>query len=168
MFHADCLQAINSLWPGDTILRHGTGLTLAQMGNSRLFLTAPSHYLNHCWFIISEVLWYSPESNSTVNVKAIILHNEFKNYTFQITATSPKGDNEFTKTHCGSVVSSAIIHPGNHCFEQWLVTLWCQTITWTNVYIWLIRQAFFLQFCPKTNESTLWPGLSKHYSRTPL
>ena len=26
-------------------------------------LMAPSHYLNHCWLIISKVLWHSPEGN---------------------------------------------------------------------------------------------------------
>ena len=26
-------------------------------------LTAPSHYLNQCWLIISQVLWHSPEDN---------------------------------------------------------------------------------------------------------
>ena len=30
-------------------------------------LTAPSHYLNQCWLIISEVLWHSPEANFTGN-----------------------------------------------------------------------------------------------------
>ena len=32
-------------------------------------LTAPSHYLNQCWLIISEVLWHLPENNFTGNVQ---------------------------------------------------------------------------------------------------
>ena len=28
-------------------------------------LTAPSHYLNQCWLIITDVLWHSPKSNFT-------------------------------------------------------------------------------------------------------
>ena len=30
-------------------------------------LTAPSHYPNQCWLLISVVLWHSPESNFTVS-----------------------------------------------------------------------------------------------------
>ena len=36
--------------------------TLAQV--MACCLTAPSHYLNQCWFSIKYVLWHSPESNS--------------------------------------------------------------------------------------------------------
>ena len=28
---------------------------------------AASHYLNHCWLLMSEVLWHSPESNFTIS-----------------------------------------------------------------------------------------------------
>ena len=41
--------------------------------------------------LISEVLWHSLESNFTVSVEATILHNEFENHTFEITATPPRG-----------------------------------------------------------------------------
>ena len=55
---------------------------------------APCHYsiyLNQSWFLISAVLWHSPESNFTAaSAQATILHNEFENYTFKITATSPR------------------------------------------------------------------------------
>ena len=47
-------RRINSLWPGDTAWRHGTRSTLAQV--MACCLTAPSHYLNQCWLIISKVL----------------------------------------------------------------------------------------------------------------
>ena len=50
---------INSLWPGDVIWRHGTRLTLAQV--MACYLTAPRHYLNQCWLIISEVPWHSSQ-----------------------------------------------------------------------------------------------------------
>ena len=52
---------------------------------------APSHCLNQCWLLISEVLWHSPKSNLTVSAQATILYNEFENYTFKITAISPRG-----------------------------------------------------------------------------
>ena len=51
--------SINSLWPSDTIWQQKSGSTLAQV--MAWCLTAPSHYLNQCWLIISEGLWHSPE-----------------------------------------------------------------------------------------------------------
>ena len=45
-------DAINSLWPSDAIWSHVSGSTLAQV--MACCLTAPSHYLNHCWLIIIE------------------------------------------------------------------------------------------------------------------
>ena len=45
---------INSLWPTDTMRWQGTESTLAQV--MACCLMAPSHYLNQCWLIISQVL----------------------------------------------------------------------------------------------------------------
>ena len=47
---------INPLWPSGAIWRHGSGSTLAQV--MACCLTAPSHYLNQCWLIISDVWWH--------------------------------------------------------------------------------------------------------------
>ena len=41
-------SSINSLWPNDAIWRQRSGSTLAQV--MACCLTAPSHYLNQCWF----------------------------------------------------------------------------------------------------------------------
>ena len=49
------LQEHNSLWPCDAVWWQ------------RSWLMASSHYLNDCWFLISEVLWHSPESKFTVS-----------------------------------------------------------------------------------------------------
>ena len=38
------------------------------------FLIAPSHYINQCWLLISEVLWHSPENNFTLSAQATILY----------------------------------------------------------------------------------------------
>ena len=54
---------VNSLWPSDIIWRQGSRSTLAQV--MACCLTAPSHYLNQCWLMISEVLWHSPDRNFT-------------------------------------------------------------------------------------------------------
>ena len=47
----------NSLWPNDATWQQRSGSTLAQV--MACCLTAPSHYLNQCWLIISEVQWHS-------------------------------------------------------------------------------------------------------------
>ena len=45
--------------------QQGSRSTLAQV--MACCLTAPSHYLNQCWLMISEVFWHSPVSNLTKN-----------------------------------------------------------------------------------------------------
>ena len=59
------LNWFNSLWPSDAMWRHRSGSTLAQV--MACCLTAPSHYLNQCWLMISEVLWHWSDSNFTEN-----------------------------------------------------------------------------------------------------
>ena len=54
-------------------------------------LTASSHYPNQCWFLMSEVLWHSYESNFTASDEANILYNKIENWYFVITATCPRG-----------------------------------------------------------------------------
>ena len=53
-------------------------------------LTTPSHYLNQCWIIISEVFWHSPIGNFTWNSQNICSSYEFANYSIKNMATSLK------------------------------------------------------------------------------
>ena len=53
----------NLLRPSDAIWRQRSGSTLAQV--MACCLTAPSHYLNLRWFIISKVKWHSSKSKFT-------------------------------------------------------------------------------------------------------
>ena len=53
------LVPIKSLGPSDAIWRWRSWSTLVQVMAS--CLTAPNHYVNQCWLIISEVLWHSSE-----------------------------------------------------------------------------------------------------------
>ena len=62
-------QHVNSLWPSDAIWRQKTGSTLAQV--MACCLTAPSHYLNQYWLIITKVQWHSSDSSFTTNASAI-------------------------------------------------------------------------------------------------
>ena len=57
------------MWPSDTIWWHRSGSTLAQV--MACCLTAPSHYLNQCWLIISKVQWHSSEHNCTRDTSAL-------------------------------------------------------------------------------------------------
>ena len=50
---AGTILPVNPLWPSDAIWWQRSGSTLAQV--MTCCLTAPSHYLNQCWLIISEV-----------------------------------------------------------------------------------------------------------------
>ena len=50
-------SVISPLWPSDAIWRYRSGSTLAQV--MACCRTAPTHYLNQCWPIISEVQWHS-------------------------------------------------------------------------------------------------------------
>ena len=54
-------QWVNSLWPSDAISRQGSRSTLVQV--MACCLTAPSHYLNQCWLIITKVQWCLSEGN---------------------------------------------------------------------------------------------------------
>ena len=67
---------INSLWPSDTIWRNITGSTLAQV--MACCLTPPSHYINHLWTTINEVLCHSSEGNLTENAHDICTWCEFE------------------------------------------------------------------------------------------
>ena len=80
---------INSLWPNDTRWHRRSWSSLVQI--MACCLTAPSHYMNQCWFLISEVLWHSPESNLTVSSQDTALYHEFENNIFKIIATSTRG-----------------------------------------------------------------------------
>ena len=46
---------VNSLWPSDAIWWQGSRSTLVQV--MACCLSAPSHYLNQCWLIITKVTW---------------------------------------------------------------------------------------------------------------
>ena len=69
MLSHDRIMFINSLWPSDTIWQQRSGSTLVQV--MACCLIAPSHYLNQCWLIISEVQWHSYKGNFTRDASTI-------------------------------------------------------------------------------------------------
>ena len=80
---------IKSLWPSDAFWRHRSMSTMALV--MACCLTAPSHYMNQCWLIISQVLWYSPKSNFIGIAEDINLGNKPDNYTYKIILASARG-----------------------------------------------------------------------------
>ena len=60
---------LNSLWPSDAIWWQGSRSTLVQV--MACCLTAPSHYQNQCWLIITKVQWCSSEGNFAWHIIAI-------------------------------------------------------------------------------------------------
>ena len=61
---------LHNVRPSDAIWRHRSGSALPQI--MACCLTAPNHYLNQCWLIISKVLWLSSEGNFIRDTSATI------------------------------------------------------------------------------------------------
>ena len=81
---------MNSLWPTSDALYSDIDLGQHWL---RKWLDAWLHQAitwTDVRLLISEVLWDSPESNFTVSGQATILYNEFENYPFKVTTTSPR------------------------------------------------------------------------------
>ena len=117
-------------------------------------LKAPSHYLNQCWLIISEVLWHSPESNFTGNALDICPWYVFENYLSRITAASHRGKwvnreggregvhslfspngNMTRRINYGTVEGSAEVHP-LFPFPPFIHhEAWLDVWAWMNNYI---------------------------------
>ena len=82
-------QYLNSLGPSDAIWRWRSWSTLVQV--MAYCLTAPSHYLNQCWLIISKVLWHSSEDIIIRRFEDTNQLSKIENYIFKITLRSPRG-----------------------------------------------------------------------------
>ena len=74
--------------PSDVIWQQGSRSTFAQV--MACCLTAPSHYLNQCWLMISGVLWHSADSNFTENTQDVYFWNELEIYKFETNQTLPR------------------------------------------------------------------------------
>ena len=99
---------LNSLWPSDTIWQQRSGSTLAQV--MACCLTAPSHYLNQCWLIISKVQWHSSECSFTKDTSTISHWNYLENYLSNF-FSNLQGANELThKRICIWNSTDAFIH----------------------------------------------------------
>ena len=81
-------ECVNSLWPSDAIWRDRSMSTLAHV--MAWCLMAPSHYMNQCWLIISQVC-YSHKSNFIGIAQDVDLGNKLVNCIFLIIFPSARG-----------------------------------------------------------------------------
>ena len=141
-------NSFNSLWPSDAIRRQGSRSTLVQV--MACCLMAPSHYLNQCWQIISEVQWHSYQGDFTSDASTISHRNPFENYLSKILSKSPRGQwvkvNTMTKMawwskQHGHQDAWYWLLPGImwvHVFLSWNPRMWHQSIssqTWHENYM---------------------------------
>ena len=80
------MSLLNTFWASDAIWRWSSVSTLARV--MACCLAAPSHYLNQCWLIISEVLWHFLKA---ISQKMLYSWYGLENCLFKMTATSPRG-----------------------------------------------------------------------------
>ena len=71
----------------------------------RLWLVAPSHYLNQYWLVTKWITWHSPYNGSTISAYERIPCHACGDETCKITSTSPKGQ-------WMSQFANALVHPG--------------------------------------------------------
>ena len=76
-------------------------------------LTAPSHYLNQCWLIISKVQRHSSEGNFAIDTPALNHWNYLGNYLSKISFKSHRGHwvNVFVLTKISVVILANICVP---------------------------------------------------------
>ena len=106
---------INSLWPSDTIWWHRSRSTLVQV--MACCLTAPSHYLNQCWLIISMVQWHLSESDFTRDAQPSITKISMKITCLCFNSSPPSA------TYMHQWIGSALVQNDNS-----LSPIWCQAI----------------------------------------
>ena len=80
---------VNPLQPTDAIWQHRSGSTLARV--MAWCLRAPSHYMNHFFFTISEIHWHSSEGNFTRDTSTLNHWNYPENYLSKFEFKSTRG-----------------------------------------------------------------------------
>ena len=99
-------SVINPLRPSDAIWRNKCWRTLAQV--MACCLSAPSHYFNQCWLIITMVYWHSSEGNSTTDTSASNHKNWIENYLSKISLKSLRG--QWVKPDISSLPSNKVLN----------------------------------------------------------
>ena len=110
-------KSLTELWIIDAVWHQRTWSTLVQVISC--CPTAPSHYQNQYWLIISEVLQNSPGGNFTSSTHATTLYNEFENYTFhlELLARHHPGAEKLRGTYWPSNSGQCAVVPGGAYFN---------------------------------------------------
>ena len=149
-----CIDPVNSLWPDDAIWRHRSGSTLAQV--MVWCLTAPSHYLNHCWSIIREVqrhlprdrnAWVSEICLKTIHLKLLLnLQGYLQGLNLSLLSDTDIDDELWLimlinvwLTHRGRVTHVWVSKLNHNGLDNGLLPVWHQAIIWTNPGLSLIE-----------------------------
>ena len=116
---------VNTLGPSDAIWRWRSRLTLVQA--MACCLTAPSHYLNQCWLMITDVQWQSPEGNFATDTSPSINNFSYKITFYKFYSNFP-GANELIGVCSRGPICSRRSHS---CVDKWadvthLYTTWCR------------------------------------------
>ena len=128
----------NPLWPSDAIWRQRTGSTSAQV--MACCLMAPSHYLNQCWLIISEVQWHSYSGNYTRDASTTNHYILFENYTFKISFNFPRGQwvNPFKSHSIVMVIMNVFwgsyghLHSSRYLIRKIMILRHCCCVKWLS------------------------------------
>ena len=132
------------LGPSDTIWRQRSGSTSVQV--MACYLTAPSHYLNRCWLIISKALWHSSDAIIVRRSEDTNQQNKIENYIFRITFRFPRGEwvNKIYEGSHGCRVAVGVFNMIFRVFGLLLILAVVMEIC-SNVYlIWWKRKCLLL------------------------
>ena len=164
------------LGPSDAIWRQRSGSPLAQV--MACCLTAPSHYLNQCWLIISKVEWHSSKGKFTRDTSAINHWNYLENQVPKMSFKFPWGqwvkhlgnfaftysscDGTCYTTSCKSTIVKTVslyysLKNGNHFEESFYATWWklfcCAFILtkhdWNNLVISFMHDVILRKYIDK-------------------
>ena len=114
-------------------------------------LTAPSHYLNQCWFIISVVLWHSSKTNFLVSAKDSNSFNVCPKYKYTIVFTkanellsvSKRGlwrrssAREKVKPHQAPLVLQCLKNRGGDKMTDILYATFSHSFFWMKIAFWI-------------------------------
>ena len=119
-------DSFKSLWPSDAIWQHESILAYVMPYGC---LMTPSHYLNYCCLLISEVLCHPCEKNLTVSVKGTILYVVSKMILVKLQPN---------------------LHEANelHAFQQCLICQYWPLTCWVVILLLLMTYACFFSLAP--------------------
>ena len=93
---------VNSFWTVDCIWWHRSWSILVMAS----CLKAPIHYLNQCWLLICQVLWYLPDSKGDKCPSKYSVDFSIENYFVEIITTSSRGQWVYT---CWNQIAALVL-----------------------------------------------------------